>query len=102
MLKIPDKTQSPVLEGSVLGNTTDPHLQESSAGRMLLAFIVEGASPMWDINVLQVLAKPATSTRIAVDGRGVIEPTGYLITRDQARDLAIQINELLGRETRCQ
>jgi hypothetical protein len=74
--------------------TPDP---EQGAGRTPLAIVLEGVSAQWQINVIQVLAAPA-STPVAVEGHGTVNATGFSLSRDQARRLAAQILELLGRE----
>jgi len=60
-----------------------------------LAIVLEGVNDRFQMNVLQLLAR-RTSIRVTVDGYGTVEPTAYVITRDQARHLATQITELLG------
>jgi hypothetical protein len=62
-----------------------------------LAFMLEGVPAQWQMNVLQVLAKPAP-LQVALEGQGDVDVIGYQITRDQARHLATQIAELLGTE----
>ncbi|HEY7338350.1 MAG TPA: hypothetical protein VH639_25920 [Bryobacteraceae bacterium] len=71
--------------------------RERCAGRTPLAIVVEGVSAQWQINVIQVLAAPA-STPVAVEGYGIVNAAGFSLSPDQARRLAAQILELLGRE----
>jgi hypothetical protein len=62
-----------------------------------LALVLEGVSTKWQANVLQLLATP-TSVNVAIDGHGVINPTAFVLSKEQARQLAAQIIELLGPE----
>jgi len=79
------------------GASLDPQLQERLAGKTLLAVVLDGVSPKWQMNVLQVLAT-STSVQTTVDGYGTVDPVAFRISPDQARHLATQITELLGRE----
>ena len=67
------------------------------AAKTPLAIVLEGVSARWQMNVIQVLATPA-STKVAVEGYGTIDAAGFSLSPDQARRLAAQITELLGPE----
>jgi len=67
------------------------------AGKVPLAVVLEGVSPKWQMNILQVLATP-TSAPTTVEGHGIVQPLAFRISPDQARHLATQITELLGPE----
>jgi len=79
------------------GATLDEVLNERLAAKTPIAVVLEGVSEKWQMNVLQVLATP-TSVRVAMEGHGTVYPIGFLISQDQARQLATQIIEILGRE----
>ena len=60
-----------------------------------LAILLEGVSDKWQMNVLQILARP-TSTQVTVAGHGTVTAPAFILTPHQARYLAKQIMDLLG------
>jgi hypothetical protein len=62
-----------------------------------LAIVLEGVSERWGMNVLQILGR-TTSAEVTVEGHGTVETPAIALSPAQARHLAAQIIELLGRE----
>ncbi len=58
------------------------------------AIVLEGITARWQINVIQ-LPGALTRTKVALDGYGEIDSTALVLSKDQARRLAAEINELL-------
>jgi hypothetical protein len=78
-----------------------PLSQEGSkhSPEVKFAILLEGISEKWQMNVLQILGRPALA-RVKLDGYGTIDAPAILLTQSQARHLAAQIIELLGPENR--
>jgi hypothetical protein len=76
-------------------NTVPGKVQNERGEKIPLAIVLEGVSPEWQRNVLQVLAAPA-SAKVTLEGRGIIDAMAFSLSPDQARRLATQITELLG------
>ena len=62
------------------------------------AIVLEGVSEKWQMNVLQIRGCP-TRVKVTLDGYGTVDSPAISLTANQARRLAIQIMEILGRES---
>ena len=62
-----------------------------------LAIVLEGVSEKWQMNVLQIRGRP-TRIKVILDGYGTVDASAISLSPTQARHLAAQITELLGRE----
>ena len=62
-----------------------------------LAIVLEGVPERWQMNVLQIRGCPMR-VNVELDGYGTIDAPAISLTPQQARRLATQITELLGRE----
>jgi hypothetical protein len=60
-----------------------------------MAVVLDGVSQRWGMNVLQILARPS-SAQVTIEGRGTVSAPALVLSKQQARDLARQIIEMLG------
>ena len=63
-----------------------------------VAIVLEGVSEEWQMNVLQIRGR-STRVKVALDGYGTLDAPAISLTANQARHLAAQIIEILGRES---
>ena len=59
-----------------------------------VAIVLEGIKTKWQTHVIQVPGA-LTTAKVEVDGFGEIDATALVVTKDQARHLAAEIDELL-------
>jgi len=75
---------------SILASATERELVATTP----FAIVLEGITTRWQANVIQ-LPGALTRTKVALDGYGEIDATALVLSKDQARRLAAEINELL-------
>ena len=75
---------------TVLASATERELGATTP----FAIVLEGITTRWQINVIQ-LRGALTRTKVTLDGYGEIDATALVLSKDHARRLAAEINELL-------
>ncbi len=71
------------------------HTQEALETK--LAIVLEGVSENWQMNILQIRGCP-TRVKVTLEGYGTVDAAAISLSPNQARHLATQIIEILGRD----